>query len=51
MASADTKCQGNPEKRIRFERVYRRFREKRGLSPLEEEHLKGLRKKESGRSR
>lgn len=50
MASTDTKRQRNPEKRGRFEEVYRRFREKRGPSPLEEGDLEGLRKeKEDGR--
>ena len=33
-----------------FERAYRRFREKRGASPLKEGDLSGLRSEEEGRS-
>ncbi len=37
------------EKVKSFERTYRRFRENRGPSPLEEKDLEGLRSEESGR--
>ena len=37
------------EKVESFERTYRRFRENRGPSPLEEKDLEGLRSEESGR--